>query len=907
MSGKLTMLLLILGTLLLVVCDVEARGRPLYGRLPIAAYSGSWPAWNSAAAGAPASLITETSGENICNHCHCLGKMVTCDFKQNRTLSPKWDSKYFVPVAITAMRISLAGRTQFELHNEFFRGNRVNFFDIVGQGSTDSDQVELTKNAFQNNLGGYPDIQVRNVQRVFIREGAFSGGEFKLLVENSHDVVLFPRAFQNMNISCSFRHVENLEMKEETFYPNSDSSAKSLVNLRIEDTKIEKIGSFDVSMLKVSFVKATIDRIQTNAFDVTEIKELSFEDCHIGTIEARALTSKLRSDHVSFKGTTIGMIDSEAIIDCGISRLTLKNNTIMKIKSNAMQIFSVFVFIQDNTVKHTEHNWLRVKDGEHIVIENNSFGQFNQFGLELAKLSKPFNCTFANNRLEDPEQNSLNFSNCEVHRITVGHDCSCDNEWMHRLTDHDLDSEIICPLVATDRGCFNASSVNRRRFVHEACGGGHHNVSRHCTNGQWSTRTASDLLGSGGSLTIGQIGMYIVGFIVAVGLASLIVLGLTAVCKRGRSGNSSAAGSGDSDLCSFTDDARRTMLKQTESLRDGDSTRKSIRKLMSGKLSRIECKNQVIDTIKEMPNGSSIIKDLLTQHLLDCHDPSGSGSSNSHSHSHSHSNSNGPASQGGGDYYATSTMPHDSPSASAAPSAPNYEEPIYEEPQQPLLTSEYSSPSDPMTETPVYSEPINSTAPPSSNAINDIPPAYQYALPMRHLGPPQLPSTRGQQQPQLPPAPPSQQHVSYATPVWRATASATPNSRPPTGGAAGGSGRADIIPQRHVRDLRQDLEAMPQFHPNQLTSARHQRQFHHPQTQPQPQSQSQPQVQPPPYSQRMGAVAAGTGTRGRVRSFECLDGAASLAAMEHMDSGSDHSGGSDETVQIGDVIDYADA
>ncbi|XP_002133732.2 uncharacterized protein be [Drosophila pseudoobscura] len=892
MFGKSTMLWLILGSLSLVVSDVEARGRPLYGRMPISAYSGPGPAWRSAA---PASLITEL-GEDICNHCFCQRNTVTCDFQRNQTLSAKWDSKYFVPVAITAMRIRLAGGTQFELHSEFFRRNRVNFFGIEGLGSTESDQVEFTKNAFQNNLGGYPDIQVRKVQRVFIREGAFSGGEFVLRVENSQDVVVFPRAFQNMNISCTFRQVENLEMKEKTFYPNTNSSAKSLVNLRIEDTGIEQIGSFDVSMRKVSFVRARIGRIQTNAFDVTEIKELSFEDCHIGTIEARALTSKLLSDHVSFKGTTIGMIDSEAIIDCGISRLTLKNNTIMKIKSNAMQIYSVFVFIQDNTVQHTEHNWLRVKDGEHIVIENNSFGHFNQFGLELAKLSKPFNCTFANNRLEDLEQSSLNFSNCEVHRITVGHDCSCDNEWMHRLTDHDLDSEIICPLVASDRGCFNASSVNRRHFVHEACSGGGraNNLTRHCTNGQWSTRTASD--GGGGSLTIRQIASGIVVVLVFV----VVIAGLLGCWTKGKSGNSSTSGSGNVDLCSFTHDEQRTMLKQTESLRDGDRTGKSIRKLASGKLTLAECENLVIDTIKEMPNGSSTIKELLTQHLLVCH-----GTSGSNSHSNSNSSRTSPTAPGG-DYYATSTMPPDRTTASAAPSAPNYEEPIYEEPQQPLceplLTSEYSSPSDPMTETPVYSEPINSTAPSASNENNDIPPAYQYALPMRHLGT-QLPSTRGQTQL---PAPPSQQHVSYATPVWRSTASATPNSGPLTGGGE----RADITPQRHVRDLRQDLEAMPQFHPNQLTSARYQRQFHHPPSQPQTQAQPQPQpqAQPPPYSQRMGqGQGQGPGCRGRVSSFECLDGAASLAAMEHMDFGSDHSGGSDETVQIGDVIDYADA
>ncbi|EDX16133.1 GD13967 [Drosophila simulans] len=124
----------------------------------------------------------------------------------------------------------------------------------------------------------------------------------------------------------------------------------------------------------------------------------------------------------------------------------------------------------------------------------------------------------------------------------------------------------------------------------------------------------------------------------------------------------------------------------------------------------------------------------------------------------------------------------------------------------------------------------------------------------------------------------------YATPVWRSTPSATPTSRPPSGSLGGSASATAPIA---VKDLRQGLQNSPQFHPNQLTSTRNQRQIL--------------QVLPPPYTQR-------SQVRGqRRRSFECLDGAASLAAMEHMDSGSDHSGGSDVTVQIADVIDYADA
>lgn len=156
--------------------------------------------------------------------------------------------------------------------------------------------------------------------------------------------------------------------------------------------------------------------------------------------------------------------------------------------------------------------------------------------------------------------------------------------------------------------------------------------------------------------------------------------------------------------------------------------------------------------------------------------------------------------------------------------------------------------------------------------------------------------------------------VSYATPVWRSTPSATPICVQAPEVPA-------MSPQRHVRDLRQDLEAMPQFHPNQLTSARNQSQL-----------QSRFASTPRPTNGGSsgvnggggggGAAGAGVGGGGShsntlQRSYECLDGADTLAVMEHMDmrgaaalppdSGSDHSGGSDETVKIDDVIEYADA
>ncbi|XP_017036163.1 uncharacterized protein be [Drosophila kikkawai] len=810
--------------------------------------------------------------ENLCSHCACTHLKAICDFQLNKTLSPDWDSKYRVPVKIKSIEVYLRPSIEFRLFQNFFQDNQVNYFGV--NGVKDNDRVEVTQNAFSRNKGGFPNIEFRKVSRVYLQEKTLSAVEFKLLVEDTELLVVFANAFTMANLDCTFRRIKDLQLNEKAF---SHGGAQNGINLRVEDSNIDEIGRFDLSMSKVSFVRCNIGTIGRNAFDVTKIKELSFEQCNITTIKAQALTDKLHSENVSFVSTVIGTIEGEAINQSGITTLTLRGNTIDKIQSGAIRITAVDTFIRNNTVRHMEPNWLNVVMASQVEIENNRFGHFSRFEVNSAPIGA-LNCSFANNQLEDPQHGSLNFSRCGVHRIRVGRICSCDAKaWLKTLTDHDLDSEILCPLKSEDRSCFNATTVDRRRFEHEACGG---NGTRHCSEGLWMTQSESDQLsGTASLLSIKWISCIVVG--VTLILSLVIYLGIVCVTRLRPSGGGQAR----MKKCAFAEETKRQLLLAAEKLSENDQTRKAINKLIkNGPFTEDECFKRTCEIVQNIPHKSSSIKDLLSNHLLECHE---SGSPMSAS--------------GGGDYGmstigAGGSVDHHHHHHISAPSAPSafecgdydQDEPIYQEPDQqqhPLIPSEYSE-LPPPAEDP-YSEPFNAT-----NA-NDMPPAYQYATPLRHPRP----------------QPPTTTTVCYASPVWRSTPSATPTSRPPSGAGAG-TGTGAVAP-RHVRDLRQDLEAMPQFHPNQLTSARNQRQLqqNYPQPQPQAQSQSQsqsqpqplPQPHPPPYSQ------PGIRRHRSRQSFECLDGAASLAAMEHMDSGSDHSGGSDVTVQITDVIDYADA
>nr|XP_016923974.1 uncharacterized protein LOC108005289 isoform X1 [Drosophila suzukii] len=824
--------------LIIVISILGAFAYPeRYDRLP------TW-GWSHSQIGGgqdPAHQGSRENREDLCSHCFCNHLKAICDFKLNKTLSNEFNDKLMVPLNIKYIEVRLTVGTQFVMFENFFLDNQVNYFGLIGVRK--DDQVEITSNAFSHNKGGYPSIEIGNISRVFLREKFLTGAEYKLLVEDVDQLTVFPNALQMTNLDCSLKRINQLNLMKNAFNPGNP---KYGINLRVEDSSINQLGIFGVSMGKVSLLRCTIATIMSNAFDVTSIKELIIEGCNIATIETQALTNKLHSDKVAILDTVIGTIEGQAISQSGITTMIMFGNKISRIRSNAIQIAAVSLFIRNNSMNHVEPNWLSVSQADHVEIENNRFHDYGRCELNIGSS----NCSFRNNILQNPQSGSLNFT-CRVHQVHVGNECSCNKAWLSELTDHDLESEVMCRVTDQHMGCLNATSTNVRRFVNEACGG---NVTRYCSEGQWTTKVASDQLSDSNKLTIKWIACAIV-------VATLVIVPVVVFVVRcwhtgGKGGGGGGAGGNNNDVCEIDGNTKALLHQSALELPKGDAARKGILKVINGRLSKKECYKRIFFIIDSLPKNSSVIERLLLEHITQCHldgNPSLDGA-----------------------YACATATASDTATAGPPPSAPSPQpsdddEPIYQEPdqQRPLMCSDYSSPLHPVEDT--YSEPFNAT-----NA-NDMPPAYQYATPMRILTPRQ----QQQQQPST--------VASYATPVWRSTPSATPTSRPPSGAQ---TSQGSTTAPRAVKDLRQALQNSPQFHPNQLTSARNQRQI----------MPVQP-VQPPPYSQSQRSQVRGQ----RRRSFECLDGAASLAAMEHMDSGSDHSGGSDVTVQLADVIDYADA
>jgi len=143
-----------------------------------------------------------------------------------------------VPLNIKYIEVRLTVGTQFVMYENFFQDNQVNYFGVIGVGK--DDQVEITSNAFSHNKGGFPNIEIRNVLRVFLREKFLTGkskvvatgseiikiikiinlgADYKLLVEDVTQLSVFSNALQMTNLDCSLKRIKELNLMKNAFNP----------------------------------------------------------------------------------------------------------------------------------------------------------------------------------------------------------------------------------------------------------------------------------------------------------------------------------------------------------------------------------------------------------------------------------------------------------------------------------------------------------------------------------------------------------------------------------------------------------------------------------------------------------------------------------------------------------------
>ncbi|XP_017479173.1 PREDICTED: uncharacterized protein LOC108368772, partial [Rhagoletis zephyria] len=379
-------------------------------------------------------------------------------------LSDIFGTNYRVPHTAKSITIILAPNTHFRLERDLFVNNsRMNRFSIFGS-HRDGEQVEITTGAFPGGdgiIGPYPEILMQDVFSVVVRERAFLGNK-KFTVRNSNDLILYSNAFKRAEINGRFVGVADLRIEEKAF--NSANAT-----LHIENSHIDNIYRFEASLREIKFSNCSIGTINSGSFDVNTINFIAFVNSRIDVIKSRAITEKLFSMHLSITESVIGYIEGEAIHGSGINELIFRNNQIDTIHENAIHVNAINATITDNRIKHLGQNWLRVKEWSNIVIEKNIFGDFG--GIILEETKKPGICRFENNSLTKLKPGGLNITNrhCIMREISVNSPCRCNRDWLANLSDRDLRSEIYCTIDTKLGACFNATTFNMLKYENEVC------------------------------------------------------------------------------------------------------------------------------------------------------------------------------------------------------------------------------------------------------------------------------------------------------------------------------------------------------------------------------------------------------------------------------------------------------
>lgn len=387
------------------------------------------------------------------------------------------------------------------------------------------------------------------------------------------------------------------------------------------------------------------------------------------------------------------------------------------IHENAIYVTSIYVTISDNNVKHLGSKWLHVKDWRRITVKGNRFGVFGTMLLENSKSQE--SCNFEGNSLTSPQDGSLNFTKpyCKIREISVNNACRCDFNWLERLSDHDLKSEIYCTIDDKLGNCFNATVLNFLKYFNEICD--ETKTILDCKNNQNLKKiegrffTPEELAAKNQRLP--ELIIILTGTVLV--LIIIIAVVIIMICRIRRRSSKLARGAdtsqGRSHLHEFSQDERVVIDQSLQLIQKKypeiyKKVNERIQIMFIQDLTEEKCvktTSQIVNLLNKIKNPGTdfmALNRVLTEHLQS---PLPTAPPADHTPIYAEP---GLTDTDEG-FYTTNTFSHmDEGAMSAGGAGPEH---IYAEPscaQQPLLPNEYASPADKHLATmDVYTEPIN--------------------------------------------------------------------------------------------------------------------------------------------------------------------------------------------------------
>jgi hypothetical protein len=200
-----------------------------------------------------------------------------------------------IPQTVTRLNIHLGPKTSFLLVESIFDNNKINHIAINGtfslQKQSSSSKVDINKNAFRGLNAPLPEIILRNLQTVVLRDFAFTQignrGEFILTINEVEDVIVQSKVFQSTTFHADFVSISNLQLNENSF--SGSTSSKVAIN----KTFIRELMKINASLKELKIDNSGVNVIKSNAIDVYTLDSFILKNSKIDLIESNAITEKV--------------------------------------------------------------------------------------------------------------------------------------------------------------------------------------------------------------------------------------------------------------------------------------------------------------------------------------------------------------------------------------------------------------------------------------------------------------------------------------------------------------------------------------------------------------------------------------------------------------------------------------
>ncbi|KAG5683619.1 hypothetical protein PVAND_012892 [Polypedilum vanderplanki] len=431
-------------------------------------------------------LVTTAAAIDICvSLCRCGNETgiekIHCDFTEDKEYILGDDDGLTLSQKANSINITLGDDSKLEFKEGLFNGiNRINSVSIQGlkvDFKNSNNHVVLQKNTFRGIRGSLPEISFKNLKRVTLQEKSLDEAfEIVLFMESIWKVTVEKEVFGTSSYNATFNDIADLNLNEE--FLKTTEHRKRMLSVFINRCHITNFLSTRAAFLtELRIENSDVEIIKSKAFAIPEIGSLVINNVKIQAIEKNIFNEGTILQNMAVTNCKIGKIESKAIHSVGISSFIFENNSVQDIiDKDSIEFFGATIRMAHNTIHRMGADWFKATETSNLTIMNNTFGSFD--GMILQGSSET-TCIFYHNKFTtiEPESFKSITNNCPFRQMIFHENCHCKfSTWLESLFSKsinvkDIEAEAFCTLNSNDDlvKCLNGETVKFEQYYNQMC------------------------------------------------------------------------------------------------------------------------------------------------------------------------------------------------------------------------------------------------------------------------------------------------------------------------------------------------------------------------------------------------------------------------------------------------------